>query len=361
MANFVNNGTSLSFHQINPLQDSRWTPFLEEHPESSVFHTRAWLDALSRTYGYEPVAFTTSAPGSELQDGFVFCGVNSWLTGNRLVSLPFSDHCEPLTRCGEDQSAVLSALYQKLCQKKLDYVEVRPRHPADVAAGVFRSSQTYCFHEIDLRPSLETILHNCHKDSTQRKIRRSEREGLVYEEGRSAVLLDAFYALMVVTRRRHQVPPQPKRWFQNLIDSFGEDLKVRVSLKDGQPVAAILTLRHKERLFYKYGCSDAQHNNLGGMHLLFWRSIEEAKEAGLQFFDLGRSDQGSTGLITFKDRWGATRSEVTYSRYTASEHPAASYISETNDWKKRITRQLIPYLPDSLFSYFGDLIYRHIG
>ncbi len=39
---------------------------------------------------------TTCAPDAPLTDGVVFCEVDSWLTGRRLVSLPFSDHCEPL-------------------------------------------------------------------------------------------------------------------------------------------------------------------------------------------------------------------------------------------------------------------------
>ena len=69
---------------------------VERHPKASVFHTPAWLQALRWTYGDEPVVFTTSPPTAELTNGVVFCRVKSWLTGRRLISLPFSDHCEPL-------------------------------------------------------------------------------------------------------------------------------------------------------------------------------------------------------------------------------------------------------------------------
>jgi hypothetical protein len=30
---------------------------VERHSQSSVFHTLSWLEALSQTYEYEPVAF----------------------------------------------------------------------------------------------------------------------------------------------------------------------------------------------------------------------------------------------------------------------------------------------------------------
>ena len=82
--------------RINPLVDPRWPHLLERHPCASVFHTAEWLGALRATYGYLPMAYTTSPPDAPLTNGWVFCEIDSWLTGRRLVSLPFSDHCEPL-------------------------------------------------------------------------------------------------------------------------------------------------------------------------------------------------------------------------------------------------------------------------
>ncbi|HEY5214960.1 MAG TPA: hypothetical protein VIJ38_18275, partial [Acidobacteriaceae bacterium] len=83
-------------YELDPLSDSRWPALVASHPQASVFHTHAWLSALKVTYGYRPLVLTTSAPRAPLTDAIVFCEVDSWLTGRRLVSLPFSDHCEPL-------------------------------------------------------------------------------------------------------------------------------------------------------------------------------------------------------------------------------------------------------------------------
>ena len=92
------------------------------------------------------------------------------------------------------------------------------------------------------------------------------------------LLLDHFYRLMLLTRRRHNIPPQPKRWFQNLIECFGGALKIRVAFKDSRAISAILTLRHKDTLVYKYGCSDAQFHRLGGVQFLFWKSISRGQD-----------------------------------------------------------------------------------
>ena len=95
---------------------------------------------------------------------------------------------------------------------------------------------------------------------------------------------------MVTTRRRQNLPPQPLAWFRGLIGTFGNDLKIRVASKGDLPVAGILTLANKRCVVYKYGGSTASLNKFGGMAFLFWKTIQEAKDKGLEELDLGRSD-----------------------------------------------------------------------
>src|SRR5262245_3997897 len=95
-------GTAEPVYELDPLADPRWCAFAQRHERSSVFHSPAWLNALRKTYRYRPVAFTTEPPGCDLRSAIVFCHVRSWLTGRRLVSLPFSDHCEPLVASADD-------------------------------------------------------------------------------------------------------------------------------------------------------------------------------------------------------------------------------------------------------------------
>ena len=113
-------------YQLDPIQDPRWAHLVQTHCKASVFHTVAWLRALRRTYGYEPVAFTTSPPTSELKNGIVFCRVHSWLTGRRLVSLPFSDHCEPLCDSAEDVNFLIRYVQTALEHGDWKYLQVRP-------------------------------------------------------------------------------------------------------------------------------------------------------------------------------------------------------------------------------------------
>ena len=178
---------------------------------------------------------------------------------------------------------------------------------------------------------------------------------MTYEEGNSEDLLQKFYKLLLLTRRRHQLPPQPLSWFRSLIAKLGDVLKIRIASKDGRAVASILTMSYKKCVIYKYGCSDASSNNMGGTPFLFWKTIQEAKAQGMEELDMGRSDNDNPGLIAFKEHWGAQRSTLVYWRYP--KPPAQRHKS----WKTWLARQLVSAVPDSSLVAAGKLFYRHIG
>jgi len=344
-----------TIYEMDPLRDPRWPGFVDSHPKASAFHTPEWLQALGKTYGYRPLVFTSAPPGMPLTNGIVFCQVDSWLTGRRLVSLPFSDHCEPLVGSAEELHEICGALRRDVEVENWKYIELRPRVARPEPETGFQKGREFYLHGLDLQASEEELFRSFHKDCVQRKVRRAEREALIYEEGRSERLLSKFYQLQLLTRRRHQLPPQPLGWFRNLCDCLGESLTIRVASKNGQPVASILTLRFKDCLVYKYGCSDSRFHNLGGMALLFWRAIQEAKRAGALYFDMGRSDCDNAGLLTFKEHWGCTRSPLSYWTY-----PAGPSQTVATGWQLQVAKQIFARVPDGLLTVAGKLLYRHI-
>ena len=346
-------------YQLDPIRDLRWAALVEKHPKASAFHTVGWLEALRRTYGYEPLVFTTSPPTSELKNGIVFCLIDSWLTGRRLVSLPFSDHCEPLCDSTEDLNFLIRSL--RTAQKHQDwkYLEIRPIDfnlgQTDDGKG-FLPCDTYFLHTMDLRPSLDEVFQSLHKDSIQRRIRRAERAGLTEKCGRSKKLLDDFYALFVITRGRHHLPPSPYAWFSNLVQCQGNALDIRVAYKNGTPIAAILTLQFKDVVYFKFGCSDARYKNLGATPWLLWRAITAAKLNGASEFELGRTEKDNAGLLSFKNHWVPKSKSLVYWQY-----PHCGSLGSSDDWKLKFAKSVFSCMPARLLTLIGELLYRHIG
>lgn len=346
----------VKIHIVNPLLDRRWDALVARHPNASVFHARGWLEALALTYGYRPYVLTSSPPGEPLTNGIVFCEVSSWMTGARLVSLPFSDHCEPLVERQEEAGEFAHWMTQECELRHGKYVELRPLSMTFGTQSGLQPSQSFWFHELDLSPGLDRIFQRLHKNSFQRKIHRAMREGILYESGRSEQLAREFYRLLVTTRKRQQLIPQPRGWFANLIATLGEKLEIRVARKDGAPIAAILTLRHGSSAVYKYGCSDERFHNLGAMPLLFWKFVEDSQASGAVKIDFGRTALDNAGLLTFKDRLGADRRELTYYRYTKTAKRGITAFSDS-----RMLRQLFSILPQPVSSAAGRLLYKHLG
>lgn len=339
--------------ELDPLIDARWQKFIEREKQSGIFHSIEWLKALRDSFGYEPVVLTLSEPAAELQSGIPFCRIRSRLTGNRLVSLPFSDHCEPL-----GDQAELGELLQNLSGATLSggmqYVEIRPTRPPQTRA--FKSAESFFLHRLDLTPSIDQIFQSLQKSSIRRSIQRAERLDIKLEQGRSEWHLQTFYKLFVLTRRRLQAPPHPIQWFRNLIAYLGPKINILVAVKDDRPIASIIVLDHKQTVTYKYGCSDASRHSLGGMPFLLWKAIEAAKLSGALEFDFGRTDIENEGLTIFKDRWGAKRTTLTYFRYGKQSNRHWSGLPGA-----KIIKRSFAHLPQSLLIRVGNIVYRHIG
>ncbi len=346
----------MNIHILDPLSDRRWDELVIRHPRASAFHERGWLEALARTYGYGPFVLTTASVGEPLKDGIVLCRVTSWMTGTRLVSLPFADHCEPLLSDLGEFLEFMSWLRTECDGQHWKYIELRPLSPFQVGSFGLQPNPPYCFHDLDIEPSLAKIFQGFHKGSIQRKIRRAEKEGLSYEAGRSKQLLEEFYRLVLITRRRHRLLPQPRAWFANLIECMGDQVQIRVARKNGVPISAMLTLRHRSTVIYKYGCSDERFHNLGAMPFLFWKLIEESKASGVVRIDFGRSDLNNEGLIAFKDRFGTSRRLLTYYRYP---HREKSELATSRSVEA--ARHFLSLLPNAVCSQAGKLLYRHMG
>jgi hypothetical protein len=343
-------------HLIDPLQDPRWPALIDRHPSASVFHTRGWLQALQMTYGYEPVAITTSVHSEELTNALPFCVVRSWLTGTRLVSLPFSDHCEPLIESRE-QLVILHRRAESMRKEHgWKYVELRSANLDHVLLSSCQQTIEYCLHRLDLRHSLDDLFRSFHKTSVQQMIRRAERESLDYEEGRSKELIEKLHHILSITRRRHHLPPQPISWFHNLVECLGEQVTIRIVSKAEQIIAGILVMKQGKAIFYKYGGSDAGFNNLGGIQLLLWRTIQEAKREECEVLDFGRSDNTNSGLISFKERWSAQRFPLPYWHC-----PEMKSSTISAGWTVACGKKVVGRLPDSVLRLAGRLLYRHMG
>jgi hypothetical protein len=92
-----------------------------------------------------------------------------------------------------------------------------------------------------------------------------------------------------------------------------------------------------------------QPTNSAEPPLLFWRTIREAQENGLEELDMGRSNTDNPGLIAFKEHWGATGSLLNY--WTYPKKPAR----HPSNWQKSLARRVVSAAPDLGLGMVGTL------
>jgi len=342
---------------MDPIGDPRWREFVLRHPRSSVFHTPEWLEALRRTYGFAPVAYTTSRVAS-VSCGIPFCAVDSWLTGRRLVSLPFSDHCQPLVETGVECDELLEALRDDSHQRGWRYVQLRPlslEPLGPLERSGFAQEEAQYHYRLDIGPHLDEIFRGVKYD-IRKDIRRAERSALRSVVGRDPRMVDAYFGLHVMTRSTQGVPPQPRSWFRNLAACLGEMLDVHLLLQDDTPIAGLITILFRDQLTWKYSASHPVKDRAGMGKSLMWTSIRRAKDRGAVTLDMGRCDPDNGGLARFKERWGGTQAPLRYLRFPPiARGPAGA------PWPSRAARSLVPRLPLPVLAAAGRLAYRHFG
>ena len=94
---------------LNPIEYPNWNDQVAKLPGATIFHTSNWARVLSDSYGYKPLYFCTLDQG-QLQNVIPMMEINSFITGKRGVSLPFSDQVDPLVKDKDSFEEMLAAM-----------------------------------------------------------------------------------------------------------------------------------------------------------------------------------------------------------------------------------------------------------
>jgi len=240
-------------------------------------------------------------------------GVNSFLTGRRGVSLPFTDYCKPIIGNG----IPFQNLFEHIVEngKKYGWKSLELRSSSNLLPSTL-PSLTFLGHVLDLSQNEEQIFQNF-RDSTKRNTKKATKEGVEVKIDHSLGSVKEFYRLNCMTRREHGLPPQPFYFFKKIYDhviSKGLGMVVLASL-DKENVAGAIYFHFGEKAVFKYGASDKTFQHLRANNLVMWEAIRWYSQNGYKSLCFGRTEPENQGLIQFKSGWGATEQPIHYYRY----------------------------------------------
>lgn len=352
---------SLSLQILDSCLDKRWDDFILSHPYSSIYHHRLWKELIQKTYRYQPYYFVLQNSNG-IRAGAAFFLVKSKITGTRMVSLPFSDYCDPLINDQNEFDALFSEVIKKSKNLGASHIEFRSKFSSrQFDTCVKNETENNRNHVLELMGSLEEIENKFHDSCIRRSIKKAGKNKIKIVCGTDQKDMRIFYEFMVLTRKRHGLPPQPYDFFYNMWELlYPQDiLDVLLATYEDRPIAGIVIVRFKDTMYYLYGGSDSNFNNKRPNHLLLWKAIQMAHSEGLKYFDFGRTAVDNQGLMDFKRRWGTKEFKIT--SYTYPKVKKHKLLLNRNGTKSGLFYSLTKKLPTPILKLGGNLFYKHLG
>jgi hypothetical protein len=283
--------------------------------------------------------------------------VRSVWTGRRGVCLPFSDECGPLITDGGAIQSFLQTVRDLGAKRRWDYLELRNAAPD----GNWIETGQFVAHDVELEASEELQLRKL-RDSTRRNIQRASREGVEVQHLHSLDAMDVFYSLHCRTRRRHGLPPQPRRFFHLIHKYLIEPGSGFISLArfDGKWIAGSVFLRFGSHAVYKFGASDPEFQHVRANNLVMWEGIRSLQRDHVSRLSLGRTERDDEGLLQFKRGWGGEEVRLSYYRIGILK----KLVANNAQGPKVLTgfsQRVMQRLPIPLLRLMGGLLYRHVG
>jgi hypothetical protein len=339
---------------VNPLSHSGWDSLVTEHPRGSFFHGKPWASVLHDTYGHSPHYFCQFAD-DQLEELLPVMEVSSAWTGRRGVSLPFTDFCPSLKPRGPGQNALLEIALAHGRERRWRYLELRGGGYDQFGA---RPSLAFYGHVIDLASNTEMLFKRL-EGAMRRGIRKAQDTKLRVEFSNTRESTRTFYGLHCRTRRRHGLPPQPIRFFDNIAHHVllrGSGFVVTARLEE-RPVAAAVFLHHDAQALYKFGASDYMFQHLRPTNLLMWEAIKRYAQNGFSRLHLGRTSLSNEGLRRFKLGFGATEERIEYYKYDLINERYVTDVDRAEGWFNRVFK----CLPPPLLRLVGRMLYPHLS
>jgi hypothetical protein len=341
-----------SFLVLEP-SDPRWAKYILTKPQANLFHHPSWIRVISESYNYRSFVVAEIDSSGKLVGGLPLMEIDSILTGKRWVSLPFTDHCEPLVDDQASTTNLLQVLEKISSDQNISKIEIRWGLPDN---SRIHPISDQVLHKLKLDPDPQVVF-----DRFRRQCRRStikaKQMGVSITAGNKIDYVKEFYKLHLQVRRSKGVPIQPWKFFEILCNEIIEkDLGfVLLANIDGKCIAAQLMLHWNNTLIAKYSASCFFNRKFKPNNLLMWEAIRWGCENGYHTLDMGKSANDNSGLINYKRGYRGDETPLVYSQMGGKQ-------SFQGDGKLReIVESVIRKSPPWVCKLAGELLYRHFG
>lgn len=338
-----------------PPSCEEWEAYVYNHPGGNLCHLPQWKEVLEDTFHYKPFYFFARNESNELSGILPLFQVKSFFTGNRLVSLPFSNTCGPIADSDYIVGELVNRakrLYHKL---KCSYLELRMKEPKDFGFEVNHYFSTYVLELSDVEGE---VWRKLDKKGVRWAIRKAQRDGVTVREASMMEEMEYFFHRLNEKHKRDLgVPVHPIRLFRGIQEKLGQFTSLYFGELDGKIIGGILILKYKDASLYFCGAWDNDYLKYHPNNLLLWQAIEKGREEGYHYFDFGKTSVDNAGLSHFKKDWGSERNQLYFHYYP--KIPKSLWLNRGGvGW--RVITSVWRKLPVPFATWLSKFAFKHL-
>jgi FemAB-related protein (PEP-CTERM system-associated) len=342
---------ALAVRDFRPEDAARWDAFVARCAQATFFHRTGWRRIIEEEFRHR-THYLVAERGDEIVGVLPMAEVRSRLFGDALVSLPFCVYGGPAADEPEAAQALVDVAEARGRALRVGHVELR--NQTALRDDWARQDLYVTFRKRLARDVEANLLAVPRKQRAM--VRKGAKHGLV-----SAIDTgpERFFPLYADNMHRHGTPPQSRRYFERLIEAFGDDCEVLV-VEDGhgEAVSAVLSFYFRGGVLPYYAGDAVRARELAANDFKYWELMRRAAERGLDWFDYGRSKRG-TGSFDFKKNWGFEATPLAYEYRLLTRDT----LPENNPSNPRYRAMIAVWrrLPRPLVNALGPRIVRHLG
>jgi FemAB-related protein (PEP-CTERM system-associated) len=335
--------------------EAAWDRFVEAMPGGTFFHRASWAKVIETAFGHTTHYSFTERDG--VITGLLPLGrVKTLLFGDTLISNPFCVYGGPLACDAESEAALIAHAESLLVRTGASALEFRPLGSAADAAAVGWTERPDLY--VTFRKPFEGD-HERNMKTIPRKqramVRKGIQNGLLSVANRDVDVLHRIYAESV---RNLGTPVFSRRYFQILMDVFGDAADIVTILDQQAPIASVMNFYFRDEVLPYYGGGSAAARGRAGNDFLYWETMRRAADRGCRLFDFGRSKIG-TGSFSFKHNWGFEPETLHY-RFRLKPGKAIPDHNPLNP-KYRMFIAAWKRLPLPVANVLGPFVVRGVG
>ena len=188
---------------------------------------------------------------------------------------------------------------------------------------------------LDLTSPEETLLKNM-KPKTRYNIKLAQKKGVVVKEMSNSNGFETFIKLYLETTKRQKYFGHTKEYHKEIFNALrAKSASILVATYEETPLAVYELFYHKDTLYYPYGGSSSEHQNVMAPNLIMWEVIRFGKAKGLRKFDMWgslapnyHSNDIWAGFTRFKEGYGGKFTEM-IGTYDLILNPLIYYLFNT--------------------------------